>query len=295
METGKRPTGASKRFVRIDEVSRFVRIPHADRTLPASVAGTDPGPSPEQDPKRKRLAQLIALRERGIISEKAFCVQRRMQGDRRTRSPGGPPAPRTPLPRRKTRRWWIAVGPVLLIVASFGLVRLNVFPSLGRGGVAVAATVAAVPTADVHPHPQNVYALGKAFQLGPYTYTIAGYATAAALGERFSPVRASDGNEFVIVTFSICNDSSKSRVASTEGFVLEDARGAVYRACSQGGAAPRTPLTRGDLWLTEIQPGITKELAAAFEVPANSLKPPLKLLVFEQGLLGSREAIVYLP
>jgi hypothetical protein len=98
----------------------------------------------------------------------------------------------------------------------------------------------------------------------------------------------------VIVTFSICNDSSKSRVVSTEAFVLEDANGAVYRACSQGGAVPRTPLTQGDLWLTEVQPGITKKLAAAFEVPASSLKPPLQLRVFEQGLLGGREAIVCL-
>jgi hypothetical protein len=292
MEAGKGTTGRSKRLIRIDEVSRFARTFSADRALPAAVDGTDSGSSPEQDPKRKRLAQLRALRERGIISEKAFRAQRRMQGDSPARLPG-PPAPSAPLPRRKTRRWWIAAGPVLLIVAGFGVARLNVFQSLSHAAVA-AATVASALTVNVDPHRQNVYTLGNAFRLGPYTYAIAGYETAATLGSRFSPVRASEGNEYVIVTFSICNDSSKSRVASIEAFVLEDANGAVYRACSQGGAAPRTPLTKGDLWLTEIQPGITKELAAAFEVPAHSLKPPLKLLVFEQGLLGSREAIVYL-
>jgi hypothetical protein len=292
MEAGKGTTGGSKRLVRIDEVSRFTRALVADRALPPAPGGTDCGPSPAEDPKRKRLAQLRTLRERGIISEKAFRAQRRMQGD----SPAplsGPPTSPTPLPQRKTRRWWIAVGPVLLIVAGLGVARLKVLQSLSHGAVAAAALAAAL-TANVDPHPQNVYARGKAFRLGSYTYTIAGHQIATALGSQFSPVRASEGNEYVIVNFSICNESAKARVVSTDVFVLEDANGAVYRACSQGAAAPRTPLTKGDLWLTEIQPGTTKELAAAFEVPANSLKPPVKLLVFDQGLLGSREAVVYL-
>jgi hypothetical protein len=293
MEAGKGTTGGSKRLVRIDEVSRFARPLSADRALPPAPGGTDCGPSPAQDPKRKRLAQLRALRERGIISEKAFRAQRRIQGDSPARLSGPPALSSTPLPRRKTRRWWIAVSPVLLIIAGFGVGRLKVLQSLSHGAVAAAALAAAL-TANVDPHPQNAYALGKAFRLGTYTYTIAGHQIVATLDSQFSPVRASEGNEYVIVNFSICNDSAKARVVSTEAFVLEDANGAVYRACSQGAAAPRTPLTKGDLWLTEVQPGVTKELAAAFEVPANSLKPPVKLLVFEQGLLGSREAIVYL-
>jgi hypothetical protein len=187
METGKGPTGTPKRFVRIDEVSRFARAPHVDRALPAPVDGTDCGPSPEQDPKQKRLAQLRALRERGIISEKAVRAQRRMQGDSPAPLLSGPPASPAPLPRRETRRWWIAAGPILLIVAGFGIGGLNVFQSLSHAAVA-AATLASAFTANVDPHPpasaltvnvdphpQNVYALGKAFRLGPYTYAIVGY------------------------------------------------------------------------------------------------------------------------
>jgi hypothetical protein len=185
------------------------------------------------------------------------------------------------------------LGLVFLNVGGLGVIGLKALKPSNRSAAAVAA-VAATPKPKVDPSPENVYAVGKAFRLGPYTYTIAGYQTAAALGDQFITMRPKQGDEYGIVTFSIRNDSTKPRVVSTEAFVLEDANGAVYRACSQGAAAPRTPLTKGDLWLPEIQPGATKVLAAAFEVPAGTLKPPVKLLVLEQGLLGSREATVYL-
>ena len=148
--------------------------------------------------------------------------------------------------------------------------------------------------ARVDPNPKSVYTLGDAFRLGPYTYTIAGYRTATALEWQFSPVPVRPGSEYAIVTFSIRNDSTKPRVVSTEAFKLQDASGQAYEACSQGAAVPRSELTKGDLWLTEIRPGVTKVLAAAFEVPAGSLKPPVRLLVLEQGLLGNRQAMVYL-
>lgn len=246
-----------------------------------------------QDPKRERLAQLRALRERGIISEEAFRAQRRMQGDRPVPSPGPSKLATAPAPHKA--RWGrrLSLGLVLLNVAGLGVVGSNVVKSFQRGA-AVTATVAGALAPKVDSNPENVHPLGEAFRLGPYTYTITGHQTATALDNQFSPVHAAQGDEYLIVTFSIRNDSTKSRVASTDAFKLQDANGAVYAACSQGAAVPRTELTKGDLLLTEIQPGITKVLAAAFEVPAASLKPPVKLLVFEQDLLGGREATVYL-
>jgi hypothetical protein len=294
MEAGEGTTGRSKRPVRIDEVSnRFDRSLSADRALPATADGAGCGPAPVQDSKRERLAQLRALRERGIISEAAFRAQRRMQGDSPAPSPGPSKLATAPAPHKTRWRRRLLLGLVFLNIAGLGLVGLNVVKSLHRGAFVTAAMAGAL-TAEVGPNPENVHALGEAFRLGPYTYTVTGHQTATALDNHFSPVQAGQGNEYLIVTFSIRNDSTKSRVMSTDAFKLQDANGAVYAACSQGAAVPRTALTQGDLLLTEIQPGIMKVLAVAFEVPANSLKPPVKLLVFEQDLLGSREAIVYL-
>jgi hypothetical protein len=158
----------------------------------------------------------------------------------------------------------------------------------------VATATIAAPPAKFAPKPETTYAPGQAFRLGPYTYTITGHRTVTALDGQFSPVQAARGDEFLIVTFSIRNNSRRPRVVSTEAFKLRDVNGALYAACSQGAAAPRTALTKGDLLLTEIEPGVTKALAVAFEVPVGSLKPPVKLLLFERDLSGGHEATVYL-
>jgi Domain of unknown function (DUF4352) len=296
MEGGKGTTGSSKGFIRTDEAClnhRSAQTPNTSRNLPEPADSAASRPSPEQDPKRRRLALLRTFRERGIISDQAFRAQSRMQGAGSARLPG-PSKLATPPSRRKTRWWrWMLPGLVLLNVAGWGVVGLKSLKQSDRSA-AVAAALADTLRPKVDPNLANVHALGKAFRLGPYTYTIAGCKTAATLGDQFSPMRANQGDEYVVVTFSIRNDSTKPRVASIEAFRLQDANGAVYAACSQGAAVPRTQLTRGDLLLTEIQPGITKALAAAFEVPVASLKPPLKLLVFEQDLLGGHEATVYL-
>jgi hypothetical protein len=239
------------------------------------------------------LAQLNAFRERGIISEESFRAQRRMQGDH-SNPPPVPSEPAGVLPPRMRRWRWIVPGFVVLNLAGLGVVGLKVLPPLQRGATMAAAmaVAGARAAAKVAPSPGNVYAPGNAFRLGPYTYTITGHQTAATLDGRFSPASANPGYEYLIVTFSVRNDSTKPRVFSTDAFKLQDADGALYAACCQGAAVPRTELTRGDLLLTEIHPGATKRLAAAFEVPAASLMPAFKLLVFAQDLLGTHEATV---
>jgi hypothetical protein len=290
MEAGEGTTGASKRVIRIGEVSRFARTARDHQTLPAAPGETGPGSSPEQDPKRRRLAQLNAFRERGIISEESFRAQTRMQGAHS--KPSIVPSEPSPVLPRRTRRWrwrWVVPGFVVLNLAGLGVVGFRVLPPL-QSGALMAATMAGTQAAPASPG--NVYAPGNAFRLGPYTYTITGRQTAATLDGRFSPASANPGDEYLIVTFSVRNDSAKPRVFSTDAFKLQDANGALYAACGQGAAVPRTELTRGDLLLTEIQPGATKRVAAAFEVPAVSVTPPFKLLVFEQDLLGTHEATV---
>ncbi|MBV9999292.1 MAG: DUF4352 domain-containing protein [Verrucomicrobia bacterium] len=296
MEAGDGTTGRSKRFIRIGEVSRFSELVSAGQPLPVDANGTGEDKlSAKQDPKEKRLAQIGVFRERGIISEESFRAQRRMQGDGSSPSiEASNPAP--VVPGRKNRWRRIALGVVLLNIAGLGVAGFGVLQAFHRGDGAAATTVGTPAAMKVTPLQDPVYALGKAFRLGPYTYTVTGHQTTATLDEgRFSPVSANPGDEYFVVTFSVRNDSVKPRVFSIDGFKLQDANGALYAACSQGAAVPRTELTKGDLLLTEIQPAATKMLAAAFEVPAASLAPPLKLLLFERDLLGTHEATVYLP
>lgn len=283
----------SQRAIRIDEVGSngCARMPGAHRDLPKLLNDAGCGPVPaENDPKSSRLAQLSGFRERGIISEQAFRAQRRMQGGSHAGSPG-PAKPATPPPGRQAgRRWQLVLGCIALLIVALAVVWSQALKPLYRGPRPAAFAGATVPKSKAGS--PAVYSLGKAFRLGPYTYTVTGCETAVALGSEFNPMRPNPGNEYVIVTFSVRNDSTKPRVVSTDPLKLADADGAVYTACGQGAAAPRTELTRHDIWLTEVRPGSTKTLAAAFEVPVTALKPPIKLFVFDQGLLGSGEAIV---
>jgi hypothetical protein len=183
------------------------------------------------------------------------------------------------------------LGIVLLVAAGAGIIG---FRALKPANHAAPANLVSELTAEVESNPEDVYALGKAFRLGLYTYTIAGYQTATTLGGQFKPVTAGQGAEYVVVTFTVRNDSIRAREVSSEGLRIQDANGVAYGPSRQATAILRPSLEESDNWLTDIEPGITKVLAIAFEVPVASLDKPLKLIIPEQGPFATRQATVYL-
>jgi hypothetical protein len=228
------------------------------------------------------IARLVAFRDRGVISERAFLVQqRRLTGVAALRLPAAPA-------RKKKRHWRKALGIAVLLLV--GLAILGLKAPQSRGQRSTAADPVPTPTASVGSKGDDVYPLGKGFQLGEYTYTITGCKTAATLGR----IRSGPGATYVVVTFSVRNESKRTRAVPTDDFTLEDAKGTIYRNCRDATTALWTSGNESDLFLNEVPPGITTRSVSAFEVQVASLKQPIKLVIPEVGLFASGTAAVYL-
>ena len=206
-----------------------------------------------------------------------------------------PPPPSSPRPpSKKSRGWWKVLGVLVLVVAGAGLIEFRAFNPANRA--AADASLISEAATDLDSNPAEVYPLGKAFRLGLYTYTVAGCQRASTLGGQFKPLAASQGAEYVVVTFTVRNDSIRGRELSIQALKIEDANGIAYAPSREAAAIlqPSPGAGAGDDWLADIEPGITKVLAVAFEIPVASLKKPLKLIVSEQGPFAGRQAFVYL-
>jgi hypothetical protein len=229
------------------------------------------------------IARLVAFRDRGVISERAFLVQQR-------RLAGGVAALRLPAAsaRKKKRHWRKALGIAVLLLV--GLAILGLKAPQSRGQRSTAAGPVPTLTASAGSKADDVYPLGKGFQLGEYTYTITGCKTAATLGR----MRSGPGATYVVVTFSVRNESKRTRAVPTDGFKLEDAKGIVYRNCRDATTALWLSGNENDLFSNEVPPGMTTRSVSAFEVQVASLKQPIKLVIPEVGLFASGTAAVYL-
>ena len=233
------------------------------------------------------IARLVAFRDRGIISQQAFLAQ-----ERRLLSAAGLRLPAAPA-RKKKQRWRKALGiAVLLALVGLGIFGLR---TLQWGSQrSIAADPVPTLTASAGSRDDGVYPLGKAFQLGEYTYTITGCKTAVTLGEVVGRPRLGPGATYVVVTFSVRNEAKRTRAIPTDDFKLEDANGLIYRACRDATTALLTSGNESDLVWNEIPPGSTSRFVRAFEVQVASLKEPIKLVIPEVGLFARGTAAVYL-
>jgi hypothetical protein len=232
------------------------------------------------------IARLVAFRDRGVISERAFLVQqRRLTGVTALRLPVAPA-------RKKKRHWRKAL--VITVLLLVGLAILGLKAPQSRGQRSTAADPVPTPTASTGSKGDDVYPLGKAFQLGEYTYTITGCKTAATLGEAFGRIRSGPGATYVVVTFSVRNESKRTRAVPTDDLKLEDAKGIIYRNCRDATTALWASGNENDVFLNEVPPGTTTRSVSAFEVQVASLKQPIKLVIPEVGLFASGTAVVYL-
>jgi hypothetical protein len=190
--------------------------------------------------------------------------------------------------RKKKRHWRKAFGIAILLLAGLAILGLNA-PQLRRQRTTAADPVR-TPTASAGLKVDDVYPLGEAFQLGEYTYTITGCKTAATLGR----IRSNPGATYVVVTFSVRNESERTRAVPRDDFTLEDANGTIYRNSRDATTALWASGNKSDLYSNEVPPGVTTRSVSAFEVQAASLKQPIKLVIPEAGLFSSGTAAVYL-
>jgi len=131
--------------------------------------------------------------------------------------------------------------------------------------------------------------IGESFRLGNFSYTIAGASMTTLIGDTYP----TSGAVFVVVNYSIRNESNKTRTAMTNDFVLKDAESREFSPSANANTALSMTGQVDDFILTELQPGLTKQSMVAFEIPAAAFKGELILVVPEKGWgAGKREIVI---
>lgn len=128
--------------------------------------------------------------------------------------------------------------------------------------------------------------LDEEFKLGEFTYKVKQVTTYTAIGSGYAEKRASEGARFVVVEFTIRNDSNATATVLTDDFRIVDAQGREFRPSSEGNTALAMS-GKKDLFLSELHPGLTKTMATAFEMPDAAAKGVFTLVIPEKGLLGA--------
>lgn len=128
--------------------------------------------------------------------------------------------------------------------------------------------------------------LGEAFKLGDFTYTVKDVTSFTSVGTGLAEKHASEGARFVVVEFTIQNDTKSTATVMTDDFRIVDAQGREFRPSSEANTA--LVMSGGkDLGLTELQPGLKKKISTAFEMPDAAAKGAFTLVIPEKGLLGT--------
>ncbi len=135
------------------------------------------------------------------------------------------------------------------------------------------------------------YRIGKTFRLGNFAYTVEKIDAMKMIGNnQFTRTKASEGATFLVVEYTIKNLGKETEVVLADDFRIIDGQGRTFRPSSEANTALMMSGKSKDFLLSEIQPGLKREMHTAFEVPMDAAQSGLKLVIPEKGLLGSDKA-----
>ncbi len=121
--------------------------------------------------------------------------------------------------------------------------------------------------------------LKEKFSLGDFTYKIESVDSRSSIGPSFARTQASANGVFVIVNYSIKNESNETRTSVSDDFVLRDAKGREFRPASKANTALLMQHRNKDFHPSELQPGLEHETAIAFEIPDDAANSRESLLI----------------
>ena len=265
------------------------------RVVPAAPEEPAPPPSPTANSRMERLAILCALRERGIISDQAFTAQRNLLLGYQPLMLPAPAAPEPEHPRkRKSRRFWVlGLAAVVSALAAGSCVWLagrwtDLFP-------AVASVASISSRSGAGANGESVYPIGAAFHLGDYTCTVTGWTTATTLGSDADRLTAGDASTFLIVHFTMRNDTSRARPVLADDFTLVDANGVRHHVSDAATEAlTSTRPNENGAVIREVQADSSDPFDIAYEIPLASVKGALKLVIPQRGLFTAGKVVVNL-
>lgn len=143
----------------------------------------------------------------------------------------------------------------------------------------------------VVPPPAPTY-LPKTVKLGHLTIEVQRIEVRYSIGSYGFATRPSPGAVFVLVRYSITNNSDETEVDwSDNNFVLRDSQDRKFTPSSDAITALMAENAGKDFILTELQPGVTKPTVTAFEIPEASSKSTLTFVIAKGGFFGGTEKI----
>ncbi len=144
------------------------------------------------------------------------------------------------------------------------------------------------------PTPPKRVAQFETFRLGDFTYEIKEAETTTHLGAA-GGTTADAGPEslFVVIHFTIQNETNGLEVVHSHDFRLRDSKG---REVGFDEGAVFAVAKAEELFVRQLQPGVAKEAVTAFQIPHSALSGELILIVPEKGFFGSgRVEVVIKP
>lgn len=131
------------------------------------------------------------------------------------------------------------------------------------------------------------------FSLGNLSYTIKSFAIKQRVG-RFINYEAPEGARLIIVNYLIRNDGNQTETILNRDLAIIDYKGRKFNPSSDAESAYTTEVKNKSLFLTQLQPGILKEMSAVFEIPSESLNSRLNLFIPEKRFGREEQALVIL-
>jgi hypothetical protein len=125
---------------------------------------------------------------------------------------------------------------------------------------------------------QEEYRLGHPFTLGDYTYIVTKFEATRKIGEKYHNKEAQHGGKFLIIYYSIRNNSKKTATVISNDFEVIDDHGRSFSPYSGGSL-----YLDSDFLLSQLQPGLTKSTAIVFEMPEDAFAGSLKLVIPEKA------------
>lgn len=181
---------------------------------------------------------------------------------------------------KKILKW----GGIIIVV----LIVISVISNLGKSGSSSSSTNNAATTANDNKQAEakTVAKLNEPVQDGDLAFTATTVETATALGNQFTKKDAQ--GMFQIITLKIENKGKETKTVDSSMISLTDSQGRKFDRSIEGQTAKGLSQGKVDLFLQQVQPGLSVSGDIVFDIPKEATG--LKLFV-KGGLFGKGQEI----
>ena len=122
--------------------------------------------------------------------------------------------------------------------------------------------------------------LGNAFTLGSFAYQVDHVTMTSEIGNQSVSKRATEGASFVLIEFYVRNETSSTKTVDADDFFLiKDSRNRKFSPYTSANTILAMVYEDKDFILTELQPGLTKYMIVAYELPSDALAQNISVII----------------